>query len=110
MKEIYALLGAILGVLLIGCGSIAYLEHVRPDGFNSQAGYAIIGLCTMVLTQLVATIKTWSNSTKLDALNVKSDVAASASTVAAEKASVVADTVQAMPDIVARKIRTGNGS
>ena len=63
-KELLALLAqlaiyimGVLGVLAIGCGSIAFLEHVRPDGFNSQAGYAIIGACTTIIAVLLNGIK-----------------------------------------------------
>jgi uncharacterized protein YceK len=65
MKPLYAYLATALGVLFIGCGSVVALEIARPEGYNSQASYAIIGMCTTVLTVLVGIIKSISNGQDL---------------------------------------------
>lgn len=107
--QLVAYLGAILGVLFIGCGAVVYLETNRPEGYNSQVTYAIITMCTTILAVLLGNIKSIGNGAKLDRLEVKADEAKVAANEAKFQAAEVVQTVQAIPDITARKIRTGNG-
>ena len=71
VMQLIAYLASILGVLAIGVGAITYLECARPDGFNSQVSYAVIGLCTMVLTQLLSTIKSINNGKAIEEVKTK---------------------------------------
>lgn len=56
-----AYLCAVLGVLLIGCGSMVALEIGRPDGINTAVSYQIITLCGTIMAVLLGVIKSIGN-------------------------------------------------
>lgn len=105
MPQLVGYIFAILGPLAVACGALAYLEHYRPDGWNSNTTATILGMCTAASTQLVVLVKSINNgqigkenSTKLDHLHtcvetradeIKSEAAE------AKKAAVVAKDVAA---------------
>lgn len=54
---------AIVAVVAIGIGSIAYLDHTQPGGINIELANKLIGILTAVLPVLLLQL---ANASKID--------------------------------------------
>lgn len=93
MKPLYAYLFAIVGVTGIGCCSIVVLRVWGPESDSVTAG-ALVGTCTLIVTQLLALAKNQQSQSENTAIT-----AATAATVrnianAAQVPSVMSPSVQ----------------
>src|SRR5436190_26744 len=100
-----AYLVAVLGVLAIGCLSIASLEIFRPGGdWNSQAAYMLVGMCTTVLTVLLGILKSIGNGQDLADVKRGTEETKSAACAAAQHAAVAAQNTAAVPSVTAQAV------
>lgn len=68
MQPVFYLL-AVGIITLIGAGSVVCLEIFRPEGYNAQAAYAIIGICTPTITVLLGILKSVGNGQEIKHLH-----------------------------------------
>jgi hypothetical protein len=104
MNTLTAYLAAVLGTLFIGCASVVALELGRPAGYNSQSAYTIIGMCTTVLTVLLAIIKSIGNGQDLADVKRGTEETKSAAVAAAQHAAVAAQNAAAVPSVTAQAV------
>jgi len=85
---------AAISVLTVCSASIVALEWLRPEGYNSQAAYAIIGMGGVILTNIFGIIKSINNGQQLK--EVKGTVERKAENLERKIENVSTDTAEAM--------------
>lgn len=104
MNTVIAYLLAVMGVTGIGCGSILALELARPEGYNAQAAYTILGICTTVLTVLLGIIKGIGNSQQIEANTRLTAQTAATVTEVAKATGIAPPTPAAVQDVLEKSV------
>jgi predicted exporter len=94
---------AVFGVVGIGCASIVTLEVARPEGYNAQAAYAIVGIVTTVITVLLGILKSISNGQAIEEAKLTAAIAATETRAARHE--VPAKTAEAVRGVLAEASR-----